>query len=93
MAKGPSGLSHGGVLASGQERSGDREGLAIGPWRQVLGFLDDLAAVYNASWFTLCPLWSGAGTNVKLLESIGFRTDMRLDGHRSPRLRGLSKIR
>jgi glycosyltransferase involved in cell wall biosynthesis len=42
------------------------------PGVRVLGFVDDLAAVYNASWFTLCPLWSGAGTNVKLLESMAF---------------------
>jgi polysaccharide biosynthesis protein PslH len=39
---------------------------------KVLGFVDDLAAVYKASWFTLCPLWSGAGTNIKVLESLAF---------------------
>jgi glycosyltransferase involved in cell wall biosynthesis len=38
----------------------------------VLGFVDDLAAVYKASWFTLVPLWSGAGTNIKVLESLSF---------------------
>jgi polysaccharide biosynthesis protein PslH len=48
-----------------------------GRWRavpgiKVLGFVDDLAAVYEASWFTLCPLWSGAGTNIKVLESLAF---------------------
>jgi glycosyltransferase involved in cell wall biosynthesis len=42
------------------------------PGVKVLGFVDDLAALYQASWFTLCPLWSGAGTNVKVLESLAF---------------------
>jgi glycosyltransferase involved in cell wall biosynthesis len=42
------------------------------PGVKVLGFVDNLSAVYNASWFTLCPLWTGAGTNIKVLESLGF---------------------
>ena len=42
------------------------------PGVRVLGFVDDLAALYNASWFTLCPLWIGAGTNIKVLESLAF---------------------
>jgi glycosyltransferase involved in cell wall biosynthesis len=42
------------------------------PGVKVLGFVDDLAPVYGASWFTLCPLWTGAGTNIKVLESLAF---------------------
>jgi polysaccharide biosynthesis protein PslH len=42
------------------------------PGVRVLGFVDDLAALYKASWFTLCPLWTGAGTNIKVLESLAF---------------------
>jgi glycosyltransferase involved in cell wall biosynthesis len=42
------------------------------PGVKVLGFVDDLATLYSASWFTLCPLWSGAGTNIKVLESLAF---------------------
>lgn len=42
------------------------------PGVKVLGFVDDLAAAYHASWFTLCPLWTGAGTNIKVLESLAF---------------------
>jgi glycosyltransferase involved in cell wall biosynthesis len=42
------------------------------PGVRVLGFVDDLAAVYDESWFTVCPLWIGAGTNIKLLESLAF---------------------
>ncbi len=42
------------------------------PGVKVLGFVDDLAALYQASWFTLCPLWTGAGTNIKVLESLAF---------------------
>jgi polysaccharide biosynthesis protein PslH len=42
------------------------------PGVKVLGFVDDLAAIYSASWFTICPLWTGAGTNIKVLESLAF---------------------
>ena len=42
------------------------------PGVKVLGFVDDLAALYQASWLTLCPLWTGAGTNIKVLESLVF---------------------
>jgi polysaccharide biosynthesis protein PslH len=42
------------------------------PGVRVLGFVDDLAALYSASWFSLCPLWIGAGTNIKVLESLAF---------------------
>ena len=42
------------------------------PGIKVLGFVDDLAAVYDRSWFTVCPLWTGAGTNIKVLESLAF---------------------
>jgi glycosyltransferase involved in cell wall biosynthesis len=42
------------------------------PGVKVLGFVDDLGALYQASWFTLCPLWTGAGTNIKVLESLAF---------------------
>ncbi|MBV9130288.1 MAG: glycosyltransferase family 4 protein [Verrucomicrobia bacterium] len=42
------------------------------PGVRVLGFVDDLAALYKASWLTLCPLWTGAGTNIKVLESLAF---------------------
>ena len=42
------------------------------PGVKVLGFVDDLAVVYDRSWFTLCPLWTGGGTNIKVLESLAF---------------------
>jgi polysaccharide biosynthesis protein PslH len=42
------------------------------PGVKVLGFVDDLATLYSTSWFTICPLWSGAGTNIKVLESLAF---------------------
>jgi polysaccharide biosynthesis protein PslH len=42
------------------------------PGVKVLGFVDDVAEAYRACWFTLCPLWSGAGTNIKVLESLAF---------------------
>jgi glycosyltransferase involved in cell wall biosynthesis len=54
------------------------------PGIKILGFVDDLAAIYHASWFTLCPLWTGAGTNIKVLESLAFgRTSVTTEiGHR-----------
>jgi glycosyltransferase involved in cell wall biosynthesis len=39
---------------------------------RALGFVDNLAALYSTSWFTLCPLWAGGGTNIKVLESLAF---------------------
>ncbi len=39
---------------------------------KVLGFVDNLDSLYQASWLTLCPLWTGAGTNIKVLESLAF---------------------
>jgi len=42
------------------------------PGVKVLGFVDDLAAVYQTCWLTVCPLWIGAGTNIKVLESLSF---------------------
>jgi polysaccharide biosynthesis protein PslH len=42
------------------------------PGVKVLGYVEDLAAIYQASWFSLCPLWNGGGTNIKVLESLAF---------------------
>jgi len=42
------------------------------PGVKVLGYVDDLRAVYDASWLTLCPLWAGGGTNIKVMESLAF---------------------
>jgi glycosyltransferase involved in cell wall biosynthesis len=42
------------------------------PGVRALGFVDNLAALYSTSWFTLCPLWTGGGTNIKVLESLAF---------------------
>lgn len=37
-----------------------------------IGFVDDLAAAYRGAAFTICPLDRGAGTKIKVLESLGF---------------------
>lgn len=42
------------------------------PGVRVLGFVADLAAIYEQIWFTLCPVWAGSGTNIKVLESLAF---------------------
>ena len=57
--------------------AGKNDPVIAGRWRavpgvKVLGFVDNLAPLYQACWFTLCPLWTGTGTNIKVLESLAF---------------------
>jgi hypothetical protein len=42
------------------------------PGVQVLGFVDNLAPLHSASCLSVCPLWTGAGTNIKVLKSLAF---------------------
>jgi polysaccharide biosynthesis protein PslH len=56
---------------------GKNDPAAVSRWQavpgvKVLGYVDNLAAVYEACWFTLCPLWSGGGTNITVLESLAY---------------------
>ena len=36
------------------------------------GFVDDLAAAYRDAAFTIAPIYSGGGTNIKVLESLAY---------------------
>lgn len=36
------------------------------------GFVDDLAAAYRNAAFTIAPIYSGGGTNIKVLESLAY---------------------
>jgi hypothetical protein len=38
----------------------------------VKGFVDDLADVYRDAAFTIAPIYSGGGTNIKILESLAY---------------------
>jgi glycosyltransferase involved in cell wall biosynthesis len=58
-------------LAGKNDPATAKRSLAV-PGIQVLGFVDNLAPLYSASWLSECPLWTGAGTNIKVLESLAF---------------------
>jgi glycosyltransferase involved in cell wall biosynthesis len=58
-------------LAGKHDAATGRRWAAI-PGVKVLGFVKDLAPLYEKCWFTVCPLWTGAGTNIKVLESLAF---------------------
>jgi glycosyltransferase involved in cell wall biosynthesis len=40
------------------------------PGVKILGRVDDLESLYKIAWFTVIPIFSGAGTNIKVIESI-----------------------
>lgn len=39
---------------------------------EKLGVVDDLAEIYNASKITICPMLTGTGIKIKVLESLGY---------------------
>lgn len=39
---------------------------------EILGFVDDLNLVYNESSVVIAPIYSGAGTNIKVLEGMSY---------------------
>jgi len=43
------------------------------PRVKVLGRVDDVAGHYAKSAFTIAPIFAGGGTNIKVLESLGFQ--------------------
>ena len=43
------------------------------PGVEVAGFVPDLAAAYAEAAFTVAPIFSGGGSNIKVLESLGHR--------------------
>lgn len=38
----------------------------------VYGFVDDLKKFYREAAITVCPIWEGGGTQIKILESLAF---------------------
>jgi glycosyltransferase involved in cell wall biosynthesis len=40
------------------------------PGIQVTGFIDDVSVAYRDCRFVVAPLWSGGGTNIKILEGL-----------------------
>jgi glycosyltransferase involved in cell wall biosynthesis len=40
------------------------------PGVEVAGFVDDISAAYRDCSFVVAPLWSGGGTNIKILEAL-----------------------
>lgn len=49
-----------------------RRGWEAHPDVSAPGFVDDLAAAYRDAAFTIAPIHSGGGTNIKILESLAF---------------------
>ncbi len=58
-------LVGGGIPGDVQQRWRSRQGVV------VTGFADDLDDAYRRSAFSIAPLLTGAGTNIKVLESLG----------------------
>jgi hypothetical protein len=54
------------LVGQGTEAFAPRPGLSCG------GFVDDLAAEYEAARLVLCPIWTGSGANIKLAEAVQF---------------------
>ncbi len=48
----------------------DRAAWAAIPGVEVVGFVNDLATIYRESAFVVVPVWSGGGTNIKILEAM-----------------------
>jgi polysaccharide biosynthesis protein PslH len=48
----------------------DRERWAAIPGVEVVGFVQDLRDAYRDSAFVVVPIWSGAGTNIKVAEAL-----------------------
>jgi glycosyltransferase involved in cell wall biosynthesis len=39
---------------------------------QVLGFVDDISMIYNSTHLMIAPIYSGSGTNIKVLEAMAW---------------------
>lgn len=48
----------------------DRDRWSTVPGVEVAGFVEDLSAAYRDCSFVVAPLWSGGGTNIKILEAL-----------------------
>ena len=42
------------------------------PGVEVAGFVDDLAAEYSSAWAVVAPVFSGGGTQIKVLEALSY---------------------
>ncbi|MDX9974727.1 MAG: glycosyltransferase family 4 protein [FCB group bacterium] len=51
------------------------------PGVEPVGFVDDLNDAYARATFTLAPIYQGAGTNIKVLESLSFGRTVALSEH------------
>jgi glycosyltransferase involved in cell wall biosynthesis len=57
----------------GSVREADKRRWSEIPGVEVAGFVPDLAAAYAEAAFTVAPIFSGGGSNIKVLESLGHR--------------------
>ncbi len=57
-------------LVGSRVNPGDRNRWAAIPGVEVAGFVEDLQDAYRDCAFVVVPLWSGAGTNIKVSEAL-----------------------
>lgn len=60
------------LLLAGAASPELRRGWEAHPDVSAPGFVDDLAAAYRDAAFTIAPIHSGGGTNIKILESLAY---------------------
>jgi len=60
------------LLLAGAATPALRRGWETHPDVSAPGFVDDLAAAYRDAAFTIAPIHSGGGTNIKILESLAY---------------------
>jgi glycosyltransferase involved in cell wall biosynthesis len=51
-------------------RDQERDAWSAIPGVEVAGFAEDIARAYRACSFVVAPIWSGGGTNIKILEAL-----------------------
>ena len=54
---------------------------------QVLGFVDDISTIYNTSNVIIAPIYSGSGTNIKVLEAMAWAKPCIISGYAARGLR------
>jgi glycosyltransferase involved in cell wall biosynthesis len=57
----------------GEGPAADRTRWSTTPGVEAPGFVDDLSAAYSEAALTVAPIFSGGGSNIKVLESLAYR--------------------
>lgn len=68
-------------LVGSKMSDAQRQDWSAQPGVEVLGFVESLESVYAEAWATVCPIYEGGGTKIKVLESLMFGRAAALTGH------------